>query len=315
MKKAWFLTIALLATSPAYAQEGAAAPATEGDEQQVVSTGQDEATRLTVPVMVNGQGPFNFIIDTGADRSVVSRELAEKLALPQAGKATLHSMGGVDEVKTVLIDKLQVSNNVLRNVKAPALLDRYLGADGLLGIDALKNQRVLFDFVTGTMTLEAANNRAVREERDPAGTIIVTAKSRLGQLVLVDADANGQDVWVVVDTGGQNSVGNTALRRLMLKKAPAEGFKQIELLSVVGDRIPADYTIIGSMRVGGIRMNNAAVAFVDAHPFKRFGMLKKPSMLLGMDGLRSFRRVSIDFANRRVKFQVPEGSEAKAATK
>jgi hypothetical protein len=204
---------------------------------------------------------------------------------------------------------------VLRDVKAPALQQRHLGADGLLGIDALKNQRILFDFTAGTMTLEAANNRAVREERDEAGTIVVTAKNRFGQLVLVDADANGQDVWVVVDTGGQNTVGNSALRRLMLKKTPPEGFKQVELISVVGDRISADYTVVGSMRVGGVRMGNAAVAFVDAHPFKRFGMLKKPSMLMGMDGLRSFGRVSIDFANRRVKFQVPEGAEAKAAGK
>lgn len=311
MKQALLVTIALMAATPAMAQTEASEMGTtttaETPEGQVVSTGRDEASRLTVPVMINGKGPFNFIVDTGADRSVVSREVAELLALPQAGKATLHTMGGSDEIKTVLIDRLEVSNNVLRDVKAPALQERYLGADGLLGIDALKNQRILFDFVAETMTIEPANSKAVRDERDAAGTIIVTARSRLGQLVLVDADANGQDVWVVVDTGGQNTVGNSALRRLMIKRTPPEGFKPIELISVVGDRISADYTVVGSMRVGGIRMNNAAVAFVDAHPFKRFGMLKKPSMLMGMDGLRSFRRVSIDFANRRVKFLVPEG--------
>jgi predicted aspartyl protease len=270
---------------------------------------------MTVPVMINGLGPFQFIIDTGSDRSVISRELSEKLGLPQAGIATMHSMGGVDQVKTVKIDRLQVSNNIIRDVKAPALLRRNLGADGLLGIDALKNQRIVLDFSDATMTVEQANTKAVREEKDVAGTIIVTAKNRFGQLVLVDADANGQDVWVVVDTGGQNSVGNTALRRLMAKNLPSSDFKTVELLSVVGDHIPADYTIIGRMRIGGIQMNNAAVAFVDAHPFKRFGMLRKPSMLMGMEGLRSFRRVSIDFANRRVKFLMPVGAEAKAAQK
>ncbi len=309
MKLVFLTPLALLAAAPAMAQTEPAATA------DVIDTGEDQDQRMTVPVMVNGQGPFQFIIDTGADRSVISRELADKLALPQSGIATLHSMGGVDEVKTVRIDKLQVASNIVRNVKAPALWRRHLGADGLLGIDALKNQRIVLDFAAQTMTVEQANTKEVREERDAQGTIIVTAKNRLGQLVLVDADANGQEVWVVVDTGGQNTVGNTALRRLLVKRTPAEGFRPVELISVVGDRIPADYTIVGKMRIGGIQMSNAAVAFVDAHPFKRFGMMRKPSMLIGMEGLRSFRRVSIDFANRNVKFLMPVGAEAKSAGK
>jgi predicted aspartyl protease len=318
MKLVLLATLALLASTPSLAQTAAgAAPESiaVGEQRDTIDTGEDQDQRLTVPVMVNGQGPFNFIIDTGADRSVVSRELADKLALPQSGKATLHSMGGVNEIKTVKIDRLQVGSNVIRDVKAPALLRRNLGADGLLGLDALKNQRIVLDFTAQTMTVEQANTKAVREERDAAGTIIVTAKSRLGQLVLVDADANGQDVWVVVDTGGQNTVGNSALRRLMVKRTPAGGFKPVQLVSVVGDRIDADYTIVGRMRIGGIQLSNAAVAFVDAHPFKRFGMLRKPSMLMGMDGLRMFRRVSIDFANRNVKFLMPTGAELVGAGK
>jgi predicted aspartyl protease len=308
------LPLLLLGTTVPVAAQTPPLPSDALLPSETLATGEDSANRLTVPVMVNGQGPFRFLIDTGSDRSVISKELAEKLALPSLGKATLVSMGGVDQVNTVRIDSLSVSSKrTLKNIQAPALPARYIGADGIVGIDALKGQRIVIDFAAETMLIEPADTKAIRDESNLPGTIVVRAKSRLGQLVLVDADANGEEVWVVVDTGGQNSVGNTPLQKLMIKRTPPGGFKSVELLSVVGDRIPAQYTIIGKMRIGGVQMGNAAVAFVDAHPFKRFGLSRRPALLLGMDGLRSFRKVSIDFANRRVKFLIPEGSPVGAA--
>jgi predicted aspartyl protease len=308
------LPLLLLGTTVPVAAQTAPPPSDALLPSETLATGEDSANRLTVPVMVNGQGPFRFLIDTGSDRSVISKELAEKLALPSLGKATLVSLGGVDQVNTVRIGSLSVSaKRTLKNIQAPALPARYIGADGIVGIDALKGQRIVMDFAAETMLIEPADTKAIRDESNLPGTIVVRAKSRLGQLVLVDADANGEEVWVVVDTGGQNSVGNTPLQKLMIKRTPPGGFKSVELLSVVGDRIPAQYTVIGKMRIGGVQMGNAAVAFVDAHPFKRFGLSRRPALLLGMDGLRSFRKVSIDFANRRVKFLIPEGSPVGAA--
>lgn len=276
---------------------------------QVIDTQTGSGGRLTVPVMVNGQGPFHFIIDTGADRSVISRELAGRLALPDGRRSKLVSIGGTHDVRTVKIDRLNVSGTEMRHVTAPALPARYVGADGILGIDSLKNQRVVFDFVAQTMMVEPANTEAVKKEKDPAGTIIVTAKSKLGQLVLVDADAQGEEIRVIVDTGGQNSVGNSPLRRVMLRQSPASSFRPVELVSVVGERVPADYAMVGRMRIGGIRISNAAIAFADAHPFAKFGLSRRPAMLMGMESLRAFRRVSIDFANRRVKFLMPQEAD------
>ena len=275
---------------------------------ETIATGEDDNSRLTVPVMVNGQGPFRFIVDTGADRSVISAELAARLNLPVDEKVRLVSMGGVSTVNTVRLKVLAVTaNRSIKNVVLPALPERYLGADGLVGLDALKGQRVMLDFAAQTIIVEPGNTRTVRDEPVTGNMIVVRARSRMGQLVLVDADANGQDVWVIVDTGGQNTVANGAMRNLMIKRTPPEGFKQITLMSVVGERIPAEYTVIGKMRIGGVQMGNAAVAFADAQPFRKFGLVRKPAMLLGMEGLRSFKRVSIDFANKEVRFVMPEG--------
>jgi predicted aspartyl protease len=295
---ALFPALCALIVTPIAAQTIVSTPAGE-----IINTSVDLAARMTVPVMVNGQGPFDFVIDTGADRTVISTELAERLNLPEAGKATLHAMGGSSKVEIVLVDRVQVSTNIARNVKAAALPARFVGADGLLGIDSLKGQRVVMDFVLQTMRVVPSTEP---EEPVPATSdlIIVTARTRLGQLVMVDADAAGQKIFVVVDTGAQNTVGNSKLKRLLAKRVPGTEVKPIEMLDVLGRRTSAEYTIVDRVRIGGVAMSNTAVAFADAHPFKLFGLSGKPSMLLGMETLRAFKRVSVDFSTRKIKFLI-----------
>jgi predicted aspartyl protease len=296
-----------LASTLASAIQAQTAAMPAAAEPSTVATGTDPAERMTVPVFVNGQGPFQFAIDTGADRTVISTELAKQLALPEAGKARLHAMGGQAMVQIVALDRIQISNRTLRNLRVAALPSRNLGADGLIGIDSLKGQRMVMDFVANTLKVEPS------DAAEPAATndgslIVVTAQTRLGQLVMVDADANGQKIWVVVDSGAQNSVGNIRLRQLLLRRNPATEIKPVEMFDVLGRSTLADYTIVKNLRIGGIKLQNPAIAFVDAHPFKLFGLSRRPSMLLGMEGLRLFRRVSVDFASRKVKFLLPPES-------
>ena len=47
---------------------------------------------------------------------------------------------------------------------------------------------------------------------------------------------------------------------------------------------------------------NVPMAFVDAPPFALFGLARDPAIMLGTDVLQSFRRVSLDFRNRKVRF-------------
>lgn len=296
-------TLGAALATPATAQTDMTPPPVS----ETIASGEDKSLRLTVPVTINGQGPFDFVIDTGADRTVISEELAERLDLKQDGTATLHAMGGKGTVKIVKIDTVKVSNNTAKRVRAAALPARNLGADGLLGIDSLKGQRIVMDFEAKTMRLEPSTEPEAPVPVD-SELIIVTARTRLGQLVLVDADANGQKVWVVVDTGAQNSVANSKLRKLLVKRNPKTPIKAIEMIDVLGRRTSADYTIVDRLRIGGIAMGNAAIAFADAHPFRLFNLANKPSMLLGVESLRSFRRVSVDFASKKVKFLLPEES-------
>lgn len=262
--------------------------------------------RLTVPVAVNARGPYNFIIDTGAERTVVSRELANTLRLSSGRPVTLLSMTGRSQVDTVLVPDLMIKSiGIQHSVIAPKLEARNLGAIGLLGIDTLRDHQVSIDFVRGTMEVRKSEKRA-KFQRRSSDEIVVTAKSVFGQLIVTDAYYGNTRIQVVLDTGSQVSMGNTALRKRIGTRRKTQ---PIELTDVTGDKTMADYTTVPGIKVGDVLFGSMPVAFADVAPFERFGLTKRPALLLGMDALRSFRRVDIDFPNRQVRFLMPKGTE------
>src|SRR5689334_17091186 len=70
------------AALPQIAPAPVTAPA-QLDQQQAetLGTGRDLNERMTIGVSIGGRGPFQFIVDTGAERTVISSELARSLDL------------------------------------------------------------------------------------------------------------------------------------------------------------------------------------------------------------------------------------------
>ena len=268
--------------------------------------------RLTVAVAVGSKGPYNFIIDTGAQRTVVSRELAGSLGLAPSDPVLLTSMSGQSMVDTVVVPDLAIKSiGQLHTVIAPSLDARNLGAVGLLGIDTLSHHQVSIDFEKGTMMVRPSEKRSRRARRDPL-EIVVTAKNVFGQLIVTDAYYGPTRIQVVLDTGSQVTMGNSALRKRVGRHA--KDAVPIQLTSVTGEKTQADYTMVPNIRVGRLAFGSMPVAFADVAPFERFGLTKRPALLLGMDALRSFRRVDIDFPNRQVRFLMPEGTRLPRST-
>lgn len=296
----------LAGLSPLNGQEPPAPAEAPPGQETVVGTGEDRWARMTVPVNIAGNGPYEFVVDTGAERTAIAEELARDLRLGLGARARLHSMTEVSQIQTVLIPALEVGGRQVRDIHAPALQRRHIGAEGILGVDSLQAQRVSFDFARQQMTVVPARRP---QEKWPADTIVVTARNRLGHLVLVDASVDGQKVWVILDTGAQTTVANNMLRRRLESKGRLAPTRPILLQSVTGGQLPADLTVVKRIRLGGININDMPVAFADVHPFKKLGLTDKPAVLLGMDALRLFERVSVDFPNRRVRLLGPSTSE------
>jgi len=262
----------------------------------------DAQTRMTVPVSIKARGPWNFIIDTGAERTVVSRELAGILGLPAGPGVRVTAMTGTSNVATVIVPDLSVSTISSETIDAPALETRHLGAPGMLGIDALQGHSVDIDFDRNTMVLKPSRKRGTSARRDD-GDIVVTARSLFGQLIVTDARWRGKKVAVVIDTGSAISIGNGALQTLMGQKPRLLG--PVSLVSATGGLLVANAYAVDGVEIGGIGFENFPIAFADAPPFARFGLGDRPALLLGMDSLRLFRSVDIDFANREIRFKLP----------
>ncbi len=261
---------------------------------------KDGYDRMTVPVRVAGHGPYRFLVDTGADRTAISRQLARELRLTTTDTALLHSVSEVSEVGTANVPVIDVASKQVRNVEAPLLEAENMGADGILGLDSLHSQRILFDFKKQTLTIVPSSPRMP----DIGGTIVVTGRIQNGRLILANARANHVPLTIVVDTGAQISVGNEALRLKLFRKAKQSG--DVELTSVTGGKISGKYIVVRELEVGGVTLKDLPIVFADSHAFGRLGLQEKPALMLGMNALRGFEKVSIDFAKRKLRVVLPE---------
>jgi predicted aspartyl protease len=251
---------------------------------------------MTVPVGVAGQGPFPFIIDTGAERSVVSRELAERLKLDPGADAKVFDFAGSSTVETAKVPLLSAGKIETGAIEAPMLMAANIGAPGMLGIDALQGRKIILDFDRKQMTLVPAKRHA-------GGDIIVRAQSRTGQLIVTKASFEGKPIAVIIDTGSWLSIGNSAMRALARQRP--RNYGPVEVKSVTGRSFEADYVAVNDVRIGDIRIDQFNLSFADVPPFARFGLRDTPALILGMSSLQLFRRVEIDFVNREVAFTLP----------
>lgn len=272
-----------------------------GDPPAVVRTIPAPDDRITIPIHIDGKGPWNFIIDTGSQRTVLSRELAERLALPVRRQVMIVSMTNRAAAHTVDVPKLGFGKTQIDDIEAPVLEGEHLGAPGLLGLDGLHAKRLLLNFRTGRM--EISNSR--QAWRDPQA-IIVEARRRKGQLILLDSDVNGMKVNVILDTGTTLSVGNMALMNKLVRKKKAPPLHLVTMTSVTGETLSGQLGKIDQVRMGRVTLRDMPVMFADARPFEELDLKDKPALLLGINALRVFDRVAIDFGRGKVDFLLPD---------
>ncbi len=271
---------------------------------EIVDIDQDRAKRMTVPVSIEGNGPFSFVIDTGAERTVISRRIADRLALEGEEPARLMSIAGTSMVDMVYVPRLTLGQKSYEGLISPVLAAGHIGADGILGLDGLQDQRILFDFITNQITIEDTDKaRSKPKSRE----IVVTAKRRSGQLIFTDATIAGIKVNVIVDSGAQISIGNSALQKQLRKRAKELGDDNL-LIAVTGETLGVEFGKLREFRIGRARFSSLLVAFADAPPFERFGLADQPTLLMGMDVLRKFDQVAIDFPKRKIHFLTPRNA-------
>ena len=291
--------LALLGALPLPAGQDAATRASTTD---IIKTASDSSDRLTVPVRIGNDGPYDFLIDTGAERTVLARGLAERLGLVPSGRATLIGVAGSLAVDLVDVAEMRLGSRSFYDLSAPLLEGSHIGADGIIGLDGLRNRRVLIDFKRNLIAVDDAKELGGNRGFE----IIVRARLRGDQLIMTNALVDGIKTDVVIDTGAQSTIGNRALQRAMARRRAPE---KTSLTSVTGQSIVADLVFARRVTIGNLDFTGLALVFADAPPFERLNLSEKPALLLGMGQLRAFERVAIDFQERKILFDLPPHSE------
>jgi predicted aspartyl protease len=296
-----------LAAAPALASFLAPARARTQDEHSI-SILPASALRLGAEVYVNATGPWRFVVDTGANRTVLATELAERLALRPEGVLQVHGIAAPVTAGSVGVRELKLDRYRYGPFRAPILPRADLGADGLLGLDALQDRLVVLDLALGRIEIGGSHartgtrmTRKVFEDR----SVVARARQRFGQLTLVDAEVGGVAVAAFLDTGAQRSVGNMALRRAIRARMPETAARalKLDIGGATGQVVSGEVAMMPGLRIGGARVGAFGAVFADLHTFDLWRLQERPALLVGMDVLSLFRSVALDFGRSEVRFR------------
>lgn len=299
--------VATVTTHSAGQDGGATGIAAAPPQIDVIKVRNESYDRLTVPVTVEGQGPFRFMIDTGAQATILSRDLADRLGVTDRKPATLIGISSTAPIEVAPVMSLELGTRRYMIETVPLVEKDNIGdADGILGLDSLQDQRVLLDFRNRTFSVADADSLGGNRGYD----IVVRARPVLGQLVITSAELDGIKVAVIVGSGAQGSVGNIALQQRLRGRSLGDAV----MTDINGVTNQSEMKLTREVRIGKARISNIPLTFVDSPSFKALGLDDKPAMVLGMNELRLFKRVAIDFKQRKVLFDLPSGADWHSAS-
>jgi predicted aspartyl protease len=290
--------VAGLAWLPATAN--ACEPLAPGASSVAGATGNDSAGRAVALIHINGQGPFRFIIDTGANRSVISQALATRLGLAHSGEGMVHSIDGAELAKLVTVDSLSFGALQLSSGETPVLDGPMLaGEPGLLGVDGMAGRLLHVDFTKHCVEIyEDAAQISLR------GWLNVPARVRFGTLIMVRGDIVGVPVNVLIDTGSDISIANERFREALRGVAARTIERHGDYAFTFGRPIVLEKIVwTPRLRIGAAVVDSVKAYIGDFHIFDHWGLQDEPTLLIGMDVLARSREMAIDYEHAVVHFR------------
>jgi hypothetical protein len=301
----WILLLA--GVSPA-APTVAAAQESDGLEEIVITareprfvapTLRDRIGRIWAPVFINGQGPFKLVLDTGASHSGVTEMVASTLRIPldQSPPVIMHGVTGTGTVPSIHVATLNVGELDMASELLPILPDAFGGAQGILGSEGLANKRIFIDFRRDRILITYS-----RGERSERGFLAVPFHSVRGALIVIEVTIGGVRTKAIIDTGGQVTIGNLALKAELLRSSGQRGG---EIDAIQGATLDVEEGVLAAtppISVGRIVIRDSRVTFADMAIFKQWQLTHEPALIIGMDVIGLLDALVIDY--RRHELQI-----------
>jgi predicted aspartyl protease len=252
---------------------------------------------ILLPVKVNGQGPFEFILDTGAGTSLLSSELAKQLEVKVVGSKEGQSAGGKVSVSLAKVDSFAVGEAKLDDIDVGIVdlshIAKTIGAkiDGDLGYNFLKHFRIAIDYRECEIRLD--DPKRVENFGNSAETeIAMRLASPAKPLILVDVHANGRGPFqFAIDTGTSTTAITPELaKQLGVASTP------VGPATTGGAHIDVTAGLLQSFQVGGAKIDNMSVVVADFFAMLSHAVGAKLDGIVGFNFLRNYK-VVIDYPN------------------
>ena len=291
-------------TPPLGGLESAVTAASDRDASPIAAA-TDVASHLLVAVRIDGHGPYHFVVDTGADRTVLASEVADELGLFRGEKVKLDGVVRAVVTDTVSIRTLSFGSITRRNLVVPTLSRSLLDADGYLGLDFLDGHRVTFDFKNHVLQVSEPRARfSASWTRENEARIPASGSS--GHLQALDCAVDGVSATAFIDSGAEVSAANAPLLAALARRNPAFGeIGTIRLIDITGGEILGKVAMVNKIQLtAALRFIDCPLVIADFLVFDVWGLRQRPALLIGMNLLRQFGRVSIDYGLKELRFDL-----------
>jgi len=263
--------------------------------------------RLATDVYINGEGPFQFLIDTASSRSLMLEHVRQRLNLEQSqpGRMTVYGINDVADVMPVKPHELRVAGETVSDLTMGVLPDTdHAGPDGILGVDVLARYFVVLDRSTMRIKLLEPGEASARAYSDWPGAELLSRplKKFAIQFWYLKARFNGTGINALFDLGASLTMLNWgAAERLGVRKKQYEHFGPPPALlqDVLGKQAPALFIDGLDVTLPGRSWSQKSVVVADAPVFSYFDLDETPAAIVGLDLLRN-NSLAIDFRGQRL---------------
>ena len=273
---------------------GAKDPSAETGAITPLDAWVDVFGRPTAKVMLNGKGPFEFLVDTGANITVLSSRRASEIGAVFTGVATVNGTTGSAEMPIAIVDRLATGVVNASNLRIAVIPDASLPKqDGILGADIFVGRRLAFEMQHKRVLVQTSQHNANFAQRTNA---LGNMRIRNGRLAEIDGRIGKIGVRMMLDTGADNCIINQSLETALEKRFPRlPRVGHATVVGVTGQVLSGTYFGLPDIRFGGVTLKDAGGIAADAPIFDLWGLTVAPAMIVGINVLSRLAGFSIDY--------------------
>ena len=209
-----------------------------------------------VPIMIDGAGPFRFLVDTGASSVVIDERLADRLGLARQGTPVAIRTAANDDIPSAqpaVIRSLTIGDAHFREFQAHVVDfarmeidgDMSVQFEGVIGSSLFAHALLTVDYPGRSIHLA---HGSLPDLNDKDVFLLRVIMGRPHVLVRLETATQSQEHWAVIDTGHNGSLGVGTEWGLQYAAGPIDG----GLTMTASGLVPDEAARIARMRMGDL---------------------------------------------------------------